>query len=207
MRRREIKQNETGESAARLRLCRLAWSPSRLLGGLAGTQPPGCVGGDEPGLLPESCAAPSVPAMPAHRLICFCKYFRWFTFRLDLTGLSRASLMLLDAESMKLRRSRVASRKSPSQAPSPRRLPSNGFSASYSSTGGGKQKLANWGVMRKDLSEVPCCGDRQYPLGELPSFLFNGGVHACELKAHYETIPCCSCTKRLPSASILVTHF
>lgn len=35
---------------------------------------------------------------------------RWFTFRFGLPGLSRASLMLLDAESMKLSRSRVASR-------------------------------------------------------------------------------------------------
>uniref|UniRef100_F7A8C3 Uncharacterized protein n=1 Tax=Macaca mulatta TaxID=9544 RepID=F7A8C3_MACMU len=54
---------------------------------------------------------------PLQRLICFCRYLRWFTFRFDLPGLSSASLMLLDAESMKLSRSRVASRTSPPSAP------------------------------------------------------------------------------------------
>ncbi|KAF6333379.1 hypothetical protein mRhiFer1_008139 [Rhinolophus ferrumequinum] len=54
---------------------------------------------------------------PLHRLICFCRYLRWFTFRFDLPGLSSASLMLLDAESMKLSRSRVASRTSPPSVP------------------------------------------------------------------------------------------
>uniref|UniRef100_A0A8C2Q5V5 Uncharacterized protein n=1 Tax=Cyprinus carpio TaxID=7962 RepID=A0A8C2Q5V5_CYPCA len=79
--------------AAKLLLCRLACIPSffggvlleRLLVGLWG----------EPCLL------------HVHLLICFCRYFRWLTFLLDLTGLSNASLMLLEAESMKLSRSLV----------------------------------------------------------------------------------------------------
>uniref|UniRef100_A0A8C2AG60 Uncharacterized protein n=1 Tax=Cyprinus carpio TaxID=7962 RepID=A0A8C2AG60_CYPCA len=45
--------------------------------------------------------------IPVHLFICFCRYFRWLTFLLDLTGLSSASLMLLEAESMKLSRSLV----------------------------------------------------------------------------------------------------
>uniref|UniRef100_A0A8C6FBL9 Uncharacterized protein n=1 Tax=Monodon monoceros TaxID=40151 RepID=A0A8C6FBL9_MONMO len=59
----------------------------------------------------------AAPMRPLQRLICFCRYLRWFTFRFDLPGLSNASLMLLDAESMKLSRSRVASRTSPPSAP------------------------------------------------------------------------------------------
>uniref|UniRef100_A0A3B3QI96 Uncharacterized protein n=1 Tax=Paramormyrops kingsleyae TaxID=1676925 RepID=A0A3B3QI96_9TELE len=98
-----------------------------------------------PGMLPASRFPPD-PMIPVHLLICFCRYLRWLTFRLDFTGLSRASLILLEAESMKLRRSRVVSRKSPSQATSPRRLPSNGFSASYSMPDPRKQKFMNWEV-------------------------------------------------------------
>uniref|UniRef100_A0A7N9CB24 Uncharacterized protein n=1 Tax=Macaca fascicularis TaxID=9541 RepID=A0A7N9CB24_MACFA len=62
-------------------------------------------------------AGGTAPMRPLQRLICFCRYLRWFTFRFDLPGLSSASLMLLDAESMKLSRSRVASRTSPPSAP------------------------------------------------------------------------------------------
>uniref|UniRef100_A0A8C1TYX4 Uncharacterized protein n=1 Tax=Cyprinus carpio TaxID=7962 RepID=A0A8C1TYX4_CYPCA len=71
--------------AARLLLCRLACIPS-FLGGI---------------LLER------LLMIPVHLLICFCRYFRWLTFLLDLTGLSSASLMLLEAESMKLSRSLV----------------------------------------------------------------------------------------------------
>uniref|UniRef100_A0A8C4AHS5 Uncharacterized protein n=1 Tax=Denticeps clupeoides TaxID=299321 RepID=A0A8C4AHS5_9TELE len=81
--------------------------------------------------------------IPVHLLICFCRYFRWLTFRLDFTGLSRASLMLLDAESMKLRRSLVVSRKSPSCSTSLRRLFSRPLSMSYSMMEPGKQKFRN----------------------------------------------------------------
>uniref|UniRef100_A0A8C1U3D4 Uncharacterized protein n=1 Tax=Cyprinus carpio TaxID=7962 RepID=A0A8C1U3D4_CYPCA len=77
--------------AARLLLCRLACIPS-FLGGI---------------LLER------LLMIPVHLLICFCRYFRWLTFLLDLTGLSSASLMLLEAESMKLSRSLVVSLKSP----------------------------------------------------------------------------------------------
>uniref|UniRef100_A0A674JQG2 Uncharacterized protein n=1 Tax=Terrapene triunguis TaxID=2587831 RepID=A0A674JQG2_9SAUR len=109
--------------AARLLLCRLlaACEASRLAGGL---QWPAGPGGQEG----WGEAAPAGGAgrlgraeamMPVQRLICFCRYFLWFTFLLDLTGLSRASLMLLDAESMKLSRSLVASLKSPGSSPPP----------------------------------------------------------------------------------------
>uniref|UniRef100_A0AAY5KBI0 Uncharacterized protein n=1 Tax=Esox lucius TaxID=8010 RepID=A0AAY5KBI0_ESOLU len=86
-------------------------------------------------------------------------YFRWLTFRLDLTGLSRASLILLEAESMKLSRSLVVSLKSPpSSLPiSPSRLPSRLLSMSYSiRTAPGKQKLMNGEfITARDLSELP----------------------------------------------------
>uniref|UniRef100_A0A8B9HJA0 Uncharacterized protein n=1 Tax=Astyanax mexicanus TaxID=7994 RepID=A0A8B9HJA0_ASTMX len=81
--------------------------------------------------------------IPVHLLICFCRYLRWFTFLLDLTGLSRANLMLLEAESMKLSRSLVVSLKSRSQSASPKRPPSKPFSTSYSITEPGKQKFKN----------------------------------------------------------------
>ncbi|KAJ1066270.1 hypothetical protein K5549_020473, partial [Capra hircus] len=115
------------KSAARLRLCRLAAAAacdaSRRGAALpwAGT---GTVWAPASGRLAGMSAAPgeggpggAAPMRPLQRLICFCRYLRWFTFRFDLPGLSRASLMLLDAESMKLSRSRVASRASPLSAP------------------------------------------------------------------------------------------
>uniref|UniRef100_A0A8C1C5K0 Uncharacterized protein n=1 Tax=Cyprinus carpio carpio TaxID=630221 RepID=A0A8C1C5K0_CYPCA len=71
--------------AAKLLLCRLACIPS-FFGGV---------------LLER------LLMIPVHLFICFCRYFRWLTFLLDLTGLSSASLMLLEAESMKLSRSLV----------------------------------------------------------------------------------------------------
>uniref|UniRef100_A0A8C3VLL7 Uncharacterized protein n=1 Tax=Catagonus wagneri TaxID=51154 RepID=A0A8C3VLL7_9CETA len=117
------------KSAARLRLCRLAaaaacdasrlgaalpwagtatvWAPAAASGRLAGVSV-------APG---EGGPGGTAPMRPLQRLICFCRYLRWFTFRFDLPGLSNASLMLLDAESMKLSRSRVASRTSPPSAP------------------------------------------------------------------------------------------
>uniref|UniRef100_A0A4W3J020 Uncharacterized protein n=1 Tax=Callorhinchus milii TaxID=7868 RepID=A0A4W3J020_CALMI len=64
----------------------------------------------------EFCAAAALqpPAIiPLHRLICFCRYFLWLTFLLDLPGLSSASLMLLEAESMKLSRALVVCLPSP----------------------------------------------------------------------------------------------
>uniref|UniRef100_A0AAR2L0F4 Uncharacterized protein n=1 Tax=Pygocentrus nattereri TaxID=42514 RepID=A0AAR2L0F4_PYGNA len=118
--------------AARLLLCKLAWDPSRLVGVLL------CR------VLVGACVAALPEAMiPVHLLICFWRYLRWFTFLLDLTGLSRASLMLLEAESMKLSKSLVVSLKSSSQSASPRRLPSKPFSTSYSITEPGKQKFRN----------------------------------------------------------------
>uniref|UniRef100_A0A4W2GBE3 Uncharacterized protein n=2 Tax=Bos TaxID=9903 RepID=A0A4W2GBE3_BOBOX len=117
------------KSAARLRLCRLAAAAacdaSRRGAALpwAGTGT-GTVWAPARGRLAGVSAAPgeggpggAAPMRPLQRLICFCRYLRWFTFRFDLPGLSRASLMLLDAESMKLSRSRVASRASPLSAP------------------------------------------------------------------------------------------
>uniref|UniRef100_A0A452RHF0 Uncharacterized protein n=1 Tax=Ursus americanus TaxID=9643 RepID=A0A452RHF0_URSAM len=117
------------KSAARLRLCRLAaaaacdasrrgaalpwggtatvWAPWAASGRLAGVSA-------APG---EGGPGGAAPMRPLQRLICFCRYLRWFTFRFDFPGLSNASLMLLDAESMKLSRSRVASRTSPPSAP------------------------------------------------------------------------------------------
>uniref|UniRef100_A0A8C4X961 Uncharacterized protein n=1 Tax=Erpetoichthys calabaricus TaxID=27687 RepID=A0A8C4X961_ERPCA len=62
--------------------------------------------------------------IPVHLLICFWRYFLWFTFLLDLTGLSSASLMLLEAVSIKLNRSLVVSLNSPSDSRSPRSIPS-----------------------------------------------------------------------------------
>uniref|UniRef100_A0A8C8A282 Uncharacterized protein n=1 Tax=Oryzias sinensis TaxID=183150 RepID=A0A8C8A282_9TELE len=119
--------------AARLLLCRLAWTPSRLDTG-------------------ELCLFTGVSAPFPGVMI----YFRWLTFLLDLTGLSRASLMLLEAESMKLRRSLVVSLKSSSCSASQRRLPSRLFSTSNSITDPGKQKLMNWGFMIKSLSANLC---------------------------------------------------
>uniref|UniRef100_A0A3Q3VW58 Uncharacterized protein n=1 Tax=Mola mola TaxID=94237 RepID=A0A3Q3VW58_MOLML len=80
--------------AAKLLLCTLAWTPSRLAWG-------------EPCLFAGASATFPDVMIPVHLLICFCRYFRWLTFLLDFTGLSRASLMLLEAESMKLNRSLV----------------------------------------------------------------------------------------------------
>uniref|UniRef100_A0A8C2QLB0 Uncharacterized protein n=1 Tax=Cricetulus griseus TaxID=10029 RepID=A0A8C2QLB0_CRIGR len=117
------------KSAARLRLCRLAAAAAcvaSLLGvalqcaGAATVGAPGAPGGRLAGAsaaLGDGGPGGAVPMRPLQRLICFCRYLRWLTFRLDLPGLSSASLMLLDAESMKLSRSRVASRKSPPSDP------------------------------------------------------------------------------------------
>uniref|UniRef100_A0A4W4GIZ6 Uncharacterized protein n=1 Tax=Electrophorus electricus TaxID=8005 RepID=A0A4W4GIZ6_ELEEL len=94
------------KSAARLLLCRLSCSPSRL-GGV---------------LLCRTLAGAwleSGAVMPVHLLICFCRYLRWLTFLLDFTGLSKASLMLLEAELMKLSRSRLVCLTSPSPSTSP----------------------------------------------------------------------------------------
>uniref|UniRef100_A0A4W5L1S2 Uncharacterized protein n=1 Tax=Hucho hucho TaxID=62062 RepID=A0A4W5L1S2_9TELE len=107
--------------AARLLVWRLAWSPSRLWTDWV------WVGKPEPFLLLAPGAAAGFPVgvmKPVHLLICFCRYLRWLTFLLDLTGLSRASLMLLEAESMKLSRSLVVSLYSPLSSLSPSRLPS-----------------------------------------------------------------------------------
>uniref|UniRef100_A0A493THD6 Uncharacterized protein n=1 Tax=Anas platyrhynchos platyrhynchos TaxID=8840 RepID=A0A493THD6_ANAPP len=94
--------------AARLLLWRLlaAVEASRRGGG-------GCLAGQAAAEGGGAAAA----MMPVQRLICFCRYFLWFTFLFDFTGLSSASLMLLEAESMKLSRSRVASLKSPASPP------------------------------------------------------------------------------------------
>uniref|UniRef100_A0A3B4YM29 Uncharacterized protein n=1 Tax=Seriola lalandi dorsalis TaxID=1841481 RepID=A0A3B4YM29_SERLL len=102
---------ERNSRAAKLLLCKLAWTPSRLARG-------------DPCLLTGASATFPGVIMPVHLLICFCRYFRWLTFLLDFTGLSRASLILLEAESMKLSKSRVVSL----------RLPSRLFSTSYSIT-------------------------------------------------------------------------
>uniref|UniRef100_A0A667GFF4 Uncharacterized protein n=1 Tax=Lynx canadensis TaxID=61383 RepID=A0A667GFF4_LYNCA len=117
------------KSAARLRLCRLAAAAacdaSRRGTALpwGGTATAWALGAAS-GRLAGVSAAPgeggpggAAPIRPLQRLICFCRYLRWFTFRFDLPGLSSASLMLLDAESMKLSRSRVASRMSPPSLP------------------------------------------------------------------------------------------
>uniref|UniRef100_A0A4W3J9P2 Uncharacterized protein n=1 Tax=Callorhinchus milii TaxID=7868 RepID=A0A4W3J9P2_CALMI len=101
----------------------------------------------------EFCAAAALqpPAIiPLHRLICFCRYFLWLTFLLDLPGLSSASLMLLEAESMKLSRALVVCLPSPglpaiaaaSSSSSPPTLP-----ISYSTAEPGKQKWMKWGFM------------------------------------------------------------
>uniref|UniRef100_A0A8D0VNI4 Uncharacterized protein n=1 Tax=Sus scrofa TaxID=9823 RepID=A0A8D0VNI4_PIG len=63
------------------------------------------------------CRLAAAAACDASRRGAALPYLRWFTFLFDLPGLSNASLMLLDAESMKLSRSRVASRTSPPSAP------------------------------------------------------------------------------------------
>uniref|UniRef100_A0A8C8FB60 Uncharacterized protein n=1 Tax=Oncorhynchus tshawytscha TaxID=74940 RepID=A0A8C8FB60_ONCTS len=115
--------------AARLLVWRLACSPSRLWTGLP------CwiwvwvwVGKPEPFLLLAPGAAAGFPVglmKPVHLLICFCRYLRWLTFLLDLTGLSKASLMLLEAESMKLSRFLVVSLYSPLSSLSSSGLPSS----------------------------------------------------------------------------------
>uniref|UniRef100_A0A8C7HL10 Uncharacterized protein n=1 Tax=Oncorhynchus kisutch TaxID=8019 RepID=A0A8C7HL10_ONCKI len=114
--------------AARLLVWRLACSPSRLWTGLP------CwiwvwvwVGKPETFLLLAPGAAAGFPVglmKPVHLLICFCRYLRWLTFLLDLTGLSKASLMLLEAESMKLSRFLVVSLYSPLSSLSSSGLPS-----------------------------------------------------------------------------------
>uniref|UniRef100_A0A8C7TTU3 Uncharacterized protein n=1 Tax=Oncorhynchus mykiss TaxID=8022 RepID=A0A8C7TTU3_ONCMY len=112
--------------AARLLVWRLACSPSRLWTGLP------CwvwvwVGKPEIFLLLAPGAAAGFPVglmKPVHLLICFCRYLRWLTFLLDLTGLSKASLMLLEAESMKLSRFLVVSLYSPLSSLSSSGLPS-----------------------------------------------------------------------------------
>uniref|UniRef100_A0A8D0L4I5 Uncharacterized protein n=1 Tax=Sphenodon punctatus TaxID=8508 RepID=A0A8D0L4I5_SPHPU len=88
--------------------------------------------------------------MPVQRLICFCRYFLWFTFRLDLTGLSRASLMLLEAESMKLSKSRVASGSSPPKSAPP--VPSSAPPGAAA----GKQKGMKWWGLRIFSACLPC---------------------------------------------------
>uniref|UniRef100_A0A8C3R982 Uncharacterized protein n=1 Tax=Cyanoderma ruficeps TaxID=181631 RepID=A0A8C3R982_9PASS len=102
--------------AARLLLWRLlpaACAGSRRGGGRAGQAEGGQAAGGGAG------GGAAAAMMPVQRLICFCRYFLWFTFRRDFTGRSSASLMLLEAESMKLSRSRVASLKSPASPPPP----------------------------------------------------------------------------------------
>uniref|UniRef100_A0A8C6L976 Secreted protein n=1 Tax=Nothobranchius furzeri TaxID=105023 RepID=A0A8C6L976_NOTFU len=126
-------------NAARLLLCKLACTSSRL-GGVLLCKGPGCIPGEPCLSTGPSATCPGV-MMPVHRLICFCRYFRWLTFLLDFTGLSRASLMLLEAESMKLSRSLVVSLKSSSFSASHRRLPSRLFSTSYSITDAFKPKV------------------------------------------------------------------
>uniref|UniRef100_A0A8C3TKJ5 Uncharacterized protein n=1 Tax=Catharus ustulatus TaxID=91951 RepID=A0A8C3TKJ5_CATUS len=114
------------KSAARLLLWRLlpaACAGSRRGGGRAGQ----AAGGQAAG------GGAAAAMMPVQRLICFCRYFLWFTFRRDFTGRSSASLMLLEAESMKLSRSRVASLKSPASPPPP----SYGEKAAGGEGGGG----------------------------------------------------------------------
>uniref|UniRef100_A0A4X1UB26 Uncharacterized protein n=1 Tax=Sus scrofa TaxID=9823 RepID=A0A4X1UB26_PIG len=103
------------KSAAKLRLCRLA-AAAACDASRRGAALPGRLAGVSvaPG---EGGQGGAAPMRPLQRLICFCRYLRWFTFLFDLPGLSNASLMLLDAESMKLSRSRVASRTSPPSAP------------------------------------------------------------------------------------------
>uniref|UniRef100_A0A8B9VV66 Uncharacterized protein n=1 Tax=Anas zonorhyncha TaxID=75864 RepID=A0A8B9VV66_9AVES len=106
--------------AARLLLWRLlaAVEASRRGGGgcLAGQA---AAAGEEEEEEEEEGGGAAAAMMPVQRLICFCRYFLWFTFLFDFTGLSSASLMLLEAESMKLSRSRVASLKSPASPPPP----------------------------------------------------------------------------------------
>uniref|UniRef100_A0A8C5M2F6 Uncharacterized protein n=1 Tax=Leptobrachium leishanense TaxID=445787 RepID=A0A8C5M2F6_9ANUR len=81
-----------GWHAAKLLLCRLL--------------------GDAACCLGEPCRMFPPLIIPVHLFICFCRYFLWLTFRLDFTGLSRASLMLLDAVLMKVSKSLVPSLKS-----------------------------------------------------------------------------------------------
>uniref|UniRef100_A0A673WN66 Uncharacterized protein n=1 Tax=Salmo trutta TaxID=8032 RepID=A0A673WN66_SALTR len=115
--------------AARLLVWRLACNPSRLWTGLLCWNGLVWVGKPEPFLLltpaPRATAGFPVGLMkPVHLLICFCRYLRWLTFLLDLTGLSKASLMLLEAESMKLSRFLVVSLYSPLSSLSSSGLPS-----------------------------------------------------------------------------------
>uniref|UniRef100_A0A8C3Q7M7 Uncharacterized protein n=1 Tax=Geospiza parvula TaxID=87175 RepID=A0A8C3Q7M7_GEOPR len=90
--------------------------------------------------------------MPVQRLICFCRYFLWFTFRRDFTGRSSASLMLLEAESMKLSRSRVASLKSPASPPPPSSPPA-----------AGKQKERRWWGLSSAAGTAMAGGERRRP--------------------------------------------
>ena len=72
-----------------------------------GVDPTGLPGSDTK----SSLSLLTIPCLTVllHLFSCFCRYFLWLTFRLDLTGLSSASLMLLEAISTKLRRLDVAS--------------------------------------------------------------------------------------------------
>uniref|UniRef100_A0A9J8CV40 Uncharacterized protein n=1 Tax=Cyprinus carpio carpio TaxID=630221 RepID=A0A9J8CV40_CYPCA len=111
--------------AAKLLLCRLACIPS-FFGGV---------------LLER------LLMIPVHLFICFCRYFRWLTFLLDLTGLSSASLMLLEAESMKLSRSLVP----------------------------GKQKFKNCEFMMRNTLAVNICNCPRETLKHISYLHFQGG--------------------------------
>uniref|UniRef100_A0A8C6TJS5 Uncharacterized protein n=1 Tax=Neogobius melanostomus TaxID=47308 RepID=A0A8C6TJS5_9GOBI len=143
--------------AARLLLCKLAWTPSRLgrflvckvlLVWAVGGEPCLLTGGGGSGALLGAM-------IPVHLLICFWRYFLWLTFLFDFTGLSNASLMLLEAESIKLSRSLVVSLILPSS-----RL----FSTSYSITEPGKQKFKNCGFMIAACTAITLLGPEATPV-------------------------------------------
>uniref|UniRef100_A0A670Y4S5 Uncharacterized protein n=1 Tax=Pseudonaja textilis TaxID=8673 RepID=A0A670Y4S5_PSETE len=156
-------ERHESKSAAKLLLSRLAEGAVEagacLLAGTAAATTAGP--GTEPGPVPGAASA-LPPRRPVHRLICFCRYFRWLTFRLDLPGLSKASLMLLDAESMKLSSSRVASRKSAASLLQPSRAPHEpsvapptppGWTKHLSGTGG-----SAGGVWKPGRAGLPVAG-------------------------------------------------
>uniref|UniRef100_A0A8B9SFF8 Uncharacterized protein n=1 Tax=Anas platyrhynchos TaxID=8839 RepID=A0A8B9SFF8_ANAPL len=101
--------------------------------------------------------------MPVQRLICFCRYFLWFTFLFDFTGLSSASLMLLEAESMKLSRSLVASLKSPASPPPTGAGPGCALPAGDSGGGVGTRASAPGQVHRCPPPSPPGYTDHKHP--------------------------------------------
>uniref|UniRef100_A0A3P8V245 Uncharacterized protein n=1 Tax=Cynoglossus semilaevis TaxID=244447 RepID=A0A3P8V245_CYNSE len=145
--------------AARLLLCRLAWTPSRL-GRVLFCRGLGWARGD-PCLFPGGSAPVPGVMMPVHLLICFWRYFRWFTFLLDFTGLSRASLMLLEAESMKFSRSRVSEQPSlcsRSSAASPAVIPEPKLSSKHVSVcARGKHSLPDTASCKHSRLKVTGC--------------------------------------------------